>query len=72
VSWSEVFCSCNEWDVQKTWIALNEVVGGIYSPNHFLVVAGDGRTGQSADAPVSHCSLSGALYVSATIRVWSS
>jgi hypothetical protein len=28
VSWSEVFCSCNEWDVQKTWIPMNEVVGG--------------------------------------------
>jgi hypothetical protein len=32
VSWSEVFCSCNEWDVQKTWMPMNEVVGGIYSP----------------------------------------
>jgi hypothetical protein len=28
VSWSEVFCSCNEWDVQKTWMPMNVVVGG--------------------------------------------
>ena len=41
-------------------MALNEVVGGIYSPNHFLAVAGDGRTGQSGAPPDSHCSLSGA------------
>jgi hypothetical protein len=32
VSWSECYCSCIEWGFQKTWIALNEVVGGIYSP----------------------------------------
>jgi hypothetical protein len=25
-------CSCIEWEVQNTWMALNEVVGGIYSP----------------------------------------
>jgi hypothetical protein len=31
VSWSEVFCSCNECGVQKTWMPLKEVVGGIYS-----------------------------------------
>jgi hypothetical protein len=28
VSWSEVVCSCNEWDVKKTWMPMNEVVGG--------------------------------------------
>jgi hypothetical protein len=32
VSRSEVFCSCNEWDVQNTCMPMNEVVGGIYSP----------------------------------------
>jgi hypothetical protein len=32
VSWSEVFCSCNGCDVQNTWIEVDEVVGGIYSP----------------------------------------
>jgi hypothetical protein len=25
-------CSCNEWETQNAWMALNEVVGGIYSP----------------------------------------
>jgi hypothetical protein len=32
VSWSVALCSCNEWETQNAWIALNEVVGGIYSP----------------------------------------
>jgi hypothetical protein len=32
VSRSEVFCSCNEWDVGNTWMPMNVVVGGIYSP----------------------------------------
>jgi hypothetical protein len=31
VSWSVWLCSCNEYGVQKTWIPLKEVVGGIYS-----------------------------------------
>jgi hypothetical protein len=38
-------------------------LGVFIAPNHFLVVAGDGRTGLS---------LSGARHVSASIRVWSS
>jgi hypothetical protein len=50
-------------------MALNEVVGGIYSPDHFLAVAGDGRTGQSGGAPDSHCSLSGVCHVDASVRV---
>jgi hypothetical protein len=32
VSLSGVFCSCIECWIQNTWMALNEVVGGIYSP----------------------------------------
>jgi hypothetical protein len=28
VSWSGVFCSCIECDVQNTWMDMNEVVGG--------------------------------------------
>jgi hypothetical protein len=32
VSWSVGLCSCNEWELQNAWMALNEVVGGIYSP----------------------------------------
>jgi hypothetical protein len=47
-------------------------LGGIYSPNHFLAVAGDGRTGQSGGIPDSHCSLSGARHVSTFVRVLSS
>jgi hypothetical protein len=35
VSWSVVFCSCNECEIQKTWMDGMEVVGGIYSPNHY-------------------------------------
>jgi hypothetical protein len=53
-------------------MALNEVVEGVFiAPNHFLAVAGDGRTGQSGGAPDSHCSLSGAHHVSVFVRVWS-
>jgi hypothetical protein len=68
VSWSVGLCSCNEWKLQNAWMALNEVVGGIYSPNHFLAVAGDGRTGHSGGAPDCHCSLSGARHVNASVR----
>jgi hypothetical protein len=32
VSWSGVFCSCIECWIQNAWMAMNEVVGGIYSP----------------------------------------
>jgi hypothetical protein len=28
---SDCLCSCNECDVQNTWMPLKEVVGGIYS-----------------------------------------
>ena len=57
-------------------MGVNEVVGGIYSlpttSSRWLISAGDGRTGQS-DAPTdSHCALSGARHVNATIRVLSS
>jgi hypothetical protein len=32
VSWSDCSSSCIECDLQKTWMAMNEVVGGIYNP----------------------------------------
>jgi hypothetical protein len=52
------------------------VVGGIYSlpttSSRWLISAGDGRTGQSGAPPDSHCALSGARHVSATVRVRSS
>jgi hypothetical protein len=42
-------------------MTLNEVVGGVFiAPNHFLAVAGDGRTEQSGGTSDCHCSLSGA------------
>jgi hypothetical protein len=57
-------------------MGVNEVVGGIYSlpttSRRWLIFAGDGRTGQSGAPLDSHCVLSGARHVSATIRVRSS
>jgi hypothetical protein len=57
-------------------MGVNEVVGGIYSlpttSSRWMISAGDGRTGQSGAPPDSHCALSGARYVSATVRVRSS
>jgi hypothetical protein len=32
VSWSGLFCSCIECNVWNAWMVMNEVVGGIYSP----------------------------------------
>jgi hypothetical protein len=55
---------------------VNEVVGGIYilptTSSRWLTSAGDGRTGQSGAPRDSHCALSGARHVSATVRVRSS
>jgi hypothetical protein len=57
-------------------MVVNEVVGGIYSlpttSSCWLISAGDGRTGQSGAPLDSHCALSGARHVSATVRVLSS
>jgi hypothetical protein len=57
-------------------MGVNEVVGGIYSlpttSSRWLISAGDGRTGQSGAPPDSHCALSDARHVSATVRVLSS
>jgi hypothetical protein len=39
MSWSVWLCSCNEYGVQKTWMPLKEVVGGVFiASNHFLAV----------------------------------
>jgi hypothetical protein len=38
VSWSECTSSCIECDLWKTWIPKVVVVGGIYSPHHFVAV----------------------------------
>jgi hypothetical protein len=57
-------------------MGVNQVVGGIYNlpttSNRWLISAGDGRTGQSVAPPDSHCALSDARHVSATVRVRSS
>jgi hypothetical protein len=54
VSWSVVFCSCNECGVQNTWVPLKEVVGGIYSlqpvPSRWLFLLSMG----TLDSPVVH------------------
>jgi hypothetical protein len=40
VSWSECYCSCIECELQKTWMPLKEVVGGVFiASNHFLAVS---------------------------------
>jgi hypothetical protein len=48
------FCSCNEYEVQKTRLPLKEVVGGIYSlqplPIHWLFLLAMG----TPDSPVAH------------------
>jgi hypothetical protein len=36
--WSGCLCSCNECDVQNTWMPLKEVVGGIYCLQPLLAV----------------------------------
>jgi hypothetical protein len=51
VSWSVAFCSCIECEVQKTWMDWIEVVGGIYSPNHYSSRCCRWHTGQSGGAP---------------------
>jgi hypothetical protein len=68
VSWSEVFGSCIECWIQNTWMALNEVVGGIYSPQP---LPSRWQSLLAMGTPDSHCSLSDARHVNAPIRVWS-
>jgi hypothetical protein len=66
VSWSEVFCSCNEWDVQKTWMEVNEVVGGIYSSqplsSHWLSLLAMGAPDSPVHATSAHPLRFGAVY----------
>jgi hypothetical protein len=47
-------------------MALNEVVGGIYSPQP---LPSRWQSLLAMDAPDNHCSLSGARHVSASVRV---
>jgi hypothetical protein len=70
VSWSEYYSSCIECELLKTWMPMNEVVGGIYSPQPLPSCwQSDGRTGQYGAPSDSHCSLSGVCHVSASVRV---
>ena len=54
VSWSECYSSCIECELLKTWMPMNEVVGGIYSPQSLhsrwqsLLAMG------TPDSPVAH------------------
>ena len=54
ISWSECYCSCIECELQKTWMPLKEVVGGIYSlqplPTRWLFLLSMG----TPDSPVVH------------------
>jgi hypothetical protein len=54
VSWSECYSSCIECELLKTWIPMNEVVGGIYSPQQ-LPSRGQRLLAMGAqDSPVRH------------------
>jgi hypothetical protein len=52
--WIGCLCSCNECDVQNTWMPLKEVVGGIYSlqplPSCWMFLLAMG----TLDSPVVH------------------
>ena len=54
VSCSECYCYCIELELQKTWMQLKEVVGGIYSlqplPSHWLFLLAMG----TPDSLVAH------------------
>jgi hypothetical protein len=73
VSWSEVFCSCIECNVQNAWMLVVVVVGGyLLPPTNKVAVgeaAGDGRTGQFGAPPDTHCLVSGAPPRHPTVRV---
>jgi hypothetical protein len=52
--WSGCLCSCNECDIQNTWMPLKDVVGGIYSlqplPSRWLTLLVMG----TPDSPMVH------------------
>jgi ABC-type phosphate transport system auxiliary subunit len=68
VSLSGWLCSCIEWEVQNTWMALNEVVGGIYSPETLPSCWLSLLSMGAPDSPVVHQTV---IHVSAPIGVWS-
>jgi hypothetical protein len=65
VSWSVIFSSCNECEVQKTWIALNGDGWGIFiAATIILAVVVDGAPDSPVVHRTGHCSVSGACHVS--------
>jgi hypothetical protein len=58
-----------ECELLKTGMPMNEVVGGIYSPQP---LPSRWQRMLAMGAPDSHCSLSGARHVSASVSIWSS
>jgi hypothetical protein len=68
VSWSECYWSWIEWELQKTWMPLKAVVGGIYSlqplPSRWLFLLSMGTLDSPVVHRTEHCSLSGACHVS--------
>ena len=72
VSLSGWLCSCIEWEVQNTWMALNEVVGGIYSlqplSSRWLTLLSMGTPDSLVVHRTGHCPQSGAFHVSTPLR----
>jgi hypothetical protein len=54
VSWSEVYCSCIECNVQNAWVLGVVVVGGIYSPQPPTSRWGRMMSMGAPDSPVRH------------------
>jgi hypothetical protein len=54
VSWSEVFCSCIECWIHNTCMPVNEVVGGIYSPQPLPSRWQSLLAMSTPDSPVTH------------------
>jgi hypothetical protein len=68
VSWNECYCSYIECELQKTWMPLKEVVGGIYSHQplsiHWLFLLSMGTPDSRVVHQTGHCSLPRACHVS--------
>jgi hypothetical protein len=60
VSWSVELCSCIECTIMNAWMVVEEVVGGIYSPNHQFNRWGSCLSMGAPDSLVRHRTLSGA------------
>jgi hypothetical protein len=54
VSWSVWLCSCKEYGVQKTWMPLKQVVGGIYNLQPLTSRWSSLLAMGTLDSPVAH------------------